>query len=190
MAKKASLDEHINAFRKEVQLLLRFYIAAKRILKFDNYHKIGRTYYVDLLVACKGIENDLVVRICKFEDTSKGVHSFPKALLTIPKVHPHYERIKIQIAEFGEFIKEIRDVRRHTELAHLKVNSQDNELGVKYDLLPAIKKIAEIVDLMNNNTIPYLWSDGRYEKYSLRKLLLESDEKLSGPPSNFIYVLR
>lgn len=185
MAKKASLVEHISAFKKEIKLLLRYYIAAKRILKFENYYEISRTYYVDLLVACKGIENDLVVRICKFEDTSKGVHSFQKAFLTLPKIHPHYEAIRVKIIEFGEFIKEIRDVRRHTELAHLKVDSQDNELGVKYDLLPAIKKIAEIVDLMNEAVIPYLWSDGKYEKYDLRKLLLESDERLSGPTNNF-----
>lgn len=185
MAKKAPLNMHIIAFKKEIILLLRFYISSKRILKFENFNKISRTEYVDLLIACKAIENDLVVRICKFDDTSKGVHSFKKAILELPKSHQHYKEIVAKVTEFSVFIKDIRDGRRHTELAHLSVGSQDNDFAVRYDLLPAIKKIAEVVDMMNESPIPYPWSDGRYEKYDLRKLLLETDEKLSGPPDNF-----
>lgn len=183
--KKISLTEHIKAFKKEIMLMLRFYISCKRILKFKNYHNISRTYYVDLLVACKAIENDLVVRICKFDDTSKGVYSFQKALVEIPKKHQHYMLIGDKVKEFSSFIKVIKDGRRHTELAHLKIGEQDNELHVRYDLLLPIQKIAEIVDLMNEIPIPYNWSDGRYEKYDLRKLLLESKERMSGPPNHF-----
>jgi hypothetical protein len=182
---KAPLADYIKAFKGEIILMLRFYISSKRILKFENFNTISRTYYVDLLVACKAIENDLVVRICKFVDTSKNVYSFQKAILQLPKNHKDYDLIILKIQEFGGFVAEIRDQRRHTELAHLKVGSKDNDLAVRLDLLPAIKKAAEIVDLMNNAAIPYFWSDGRYEKYDLRKLLLESNEKLSGPPDNF-----
>jgi hypothetical protein len=156
--KKAPLSDHIIAFKAEIMLMLRFYISCKRILKFENFQEIGRTYYVDLLVACKAIENDLVVRICKFEDTSKGVHSFQKALLELPKSHKYHKSILEKVKEFSLFIKRIRDERRHNELAHLKIGSQDNELAVKYDVLPAIQKIAGIVDLMNVTPIPYLWS--------------------------------
>ncbi len=183
--KKRPLSDYIIAFRQEIMLMLRLYISAKRILRFENFNEISRTYYVDLLVACKAVENDLVVRICKFVDTSKNVYSFDKAMLEIPKSHQHFNLISEKIKEFNLFISDIKDQRRHNELAHLKIDNQDNELGVKYDLLPAIKKIAEIVDLINESAIDYPWSDGRYEKYDLRKMLLESDEKLSGPPDNF-----
>ncbi len=109
------------------------------ILKFENFHEISRTYYVDLIVACKAIENDLVIRICVFVDTSKGVHSFQKAIIALPKSHEHYKAIVQKVEEFNLFIKQIKKERRHKELAHLKVGSQDNELDVTIDLLPAIK---------------------------------------------------
>ncbi len=38
---------------------------------------------------------------------------------------------------------------------------------------------------MNGTPISYLWSDGSYEKYNLRKVVLESAEKLAAPAGNF-----
>ncbi|RYX81159.1 hypothetical protein EON73_04975 [bacterium] len=82
-------------------------------------------------------------------------------------------------------IKDLKEQRRHKELAHLEIGQFDNDFEVKYDLLPAIKLIAEIIDLMNEAIINYPWSDGKYEKYDLRKEVLESTEKLKAPLSGF-----
>jgi hypothetical protein len=183
--KKTSLSHHIKALRNETKMLLRYYIAEKRILKFEYFNHIGRTDYVDLLVASKAIENDLIMRISKFDDRTRGVHSFHKAEAMIPDNHVDKKIISEKIREFSKFISGLRDERRHEKLAHLKIGKVDNEFDVRYDLAPAIRMIADIVDLMNGGQVEYLWSDGSMEKYDLRKIVLESKEKLTAPLSGF-----
>ncbi|HEY0769674.1 MAG TPA: hypothetical protein VGD31_05020 [Sphingobacteriaceae bacterium] len=186
MVKRTTFSQHITALKKEVQMLLRFYLALKRIVKFDNFHEISRSYYVDLLVACKAIENDILIRITKFNDTDKGVHSFHALVNEMSLSHPNYQSIIDKVTKFATLLRPFELTRRHTELAHLKIGEQDNELMVQYDFRIMIVLIAEIVDLAAQTKLPYLWSDGRYEKFDLRKEILESEERLSRPLGDFM----
>jgi hypothetical protein len=169
--KRTTLTSHIKAFKNEVLLLLRYYMAWDRIIKFDDIHRISRTEWADKMISLKCIENDLVVRISKFDDADAGVHSFPRALLELRASHPHNAEIINKIKEFQALIKDFKQKRRHETLAHLKIDSRDN-LKPMFDLLPSIKIIVEIVDLLDKKETGYYWSDGQFEKYNLRKELL------------------
>jgi len=170
--KRTTLTKHINAFRTEALTLLRFQLAFNRISKFENVQNISRSDFVDDLISLKAIENDLVIRICKFDDDTKGVHSFTKAVLEIPTTHSQKTEIERKVKQFRKQISKVKKERRHTKLAHLKIDSEDNEYEIQYNLTPAIKSIVDIIDLMNNANVSYNWSDGRYEKFDLRKEVL------------------
>ena len=60
-------------------------------------------------------------------------------------------------------------------MAHLKIGDEDNDYQVRYDFVPTIKLIVDIIDLMNQNKINYGWQDGRYEKFDLRKEVLKDE---------------
>jgi hypothetical protein len=170
--KRTILSNHIQAFQTEVLMLLRFQFAFNRISKFNNLNKISRSNFVDKLISLKAIENDLVIRICKFDDDTKGVHSFQKAIIEVATGNLKKNEIEIKFREFKELIKDIKHIRRHTKLAHLKIGNIDDEYEVKYNFIPAIRLIIEIVNLMNGESMSYTWSDGRYEKFDLRKEVL------------------
>ena len=170
MQMKTTLSNHIEAFREEALLILRFYIAYSRISKFEDFNLIGRTTFVDRIIALKAIENDLVIRICKFDDNRNGVHSFLKAKSEIPAGHKNIEAIKVETETFKNAINDLKK-RRHEKLAHLKIGEHDSEYEPKYDLLPPIKLIITIIDAINGEKVNYNWSDGRYEKYDLRNEL-------------------
>ncbi len=170
--KRTTLTKHIDAFRTEAMMLLRFQLAFNRISKFDDIQNISRSDFVDRLISLKTIENDLVIRVCKFVDDTRGVHSFTKAVLEITAVNPNKTEIEKKINQFKLLIDKIQKERRHTHLAHLKIDKEDDEYEVRYNLTPAIKSIVDIMDLMNNAKVNYSWSDGRYEKFDLRKEVL------------------
>lgn len=169
--KGATLTEHVDAFKREALLLLRYYIAWKRIIKFEDIKEISRIQLVDKMISLKCIENDLIVRISKFDDNDKRVHSFQRALLKMPSSHKDKAAITKKVKDFQTLIKKVKQ-RRHKVLAHLKVGSEDN-FEPTYDLLAAIKLLVEIIDLIAGQNIGYAWSDGRYEKYDLRKEVLD-----------------
>ena len=163
-----TLTNHLDAFRNEAMMLLRFQIAFLSISKFEDFQQMSRTAFVDRIIALKTIENDLVLRICKFDDHTKGVHSFNNLRLD---THQNSEGIREQILLFKRAIKDIKQKRRHEKLAHLKIGEIDDEYEPKFNLLPIIKMIVETIDLLNTSRINYLWSDGSQEKYDLRKQL-------------------
>lgn len=171
--KRTTLSSHVEAFKNEVLLLLRYYMAWDRIIKFEDIRSMSRTEWADKMISLKCIENDLVVRISKFDDSDAGVHSFPRALLELPSTHENQTEIVTKTKEFQEHIKDIKQKRRHEVLAHLKIGSRDN-FRLSQDLLPTIKLISEIVDLLAKKEVSYNWSDGRYEKYDLRRELLSN----------------
>jgi hypothetical protein len=136
LKKPITLADHISALRNEALMLLRYYIAFKRIVKFENFDNITRTEFVDQLVALKAIENDMVVRISKLDDRRKDVHSLPRALLALPSTHPHKLLIKNKVIAFSTLIRGIKTHRRHDQLAHLKLGEVDKEFKLQYDLAP------------------------------------------------------
>lgn len=170
--KRTTLTNHIKAFKDESLMLLRFQLASDRLLSIEKFKRGSRADMVDTLIAIKAIENDMLIRICKFDDDTKGVHSLKKALLEITALHKNYSEIKMKVSEFVKLIKEVKEIRRHTQLAHLKIGSSDRQYKPEYDFLPAIKMIVDIVDLMNEKKIEYRWNDGSFEKYDLRKEVL------------------
>ncbi len=170
--KRTTLANHINAFRTEAMMLLRFQFAFNRISKFDDFNKISRSDFVDRLISLKAIENDLLIRVCKFDDDTKGVHSFTKALKEVPATHPNKPEIEKRIKQFSKLIDKVKKQRRHTQLAHLKIGVEDNDYDVRYDFTTAIKSIVDIIDLMNKTNVSYLWSDGSQEKFDLRHRVL------------------
>lgn len=170
MPHRTTLTNHIDAFKAEALAFLRFQLAHKRILEFKDIRNISRVELADRIVALKAIENDLVIRICKFDDNTKGVHSFPKATRELPPSFINQSEVIKKVTEFGSLIKDFRR-RRHEKLAHLKIGELDNEYEPDRNLLPAIRLIVAIIDLMDNQKTDYLWSDGRYEKYDLRETL-------------------
>lgn len=154
-------------------MILRFQLAFNRISEFAELHKISRSDFVDKLIALKTIENDLLMRICKFDDDTKGVHSFSKALLEINSSHPNKTEIVEKIKNFRKNITPLKRNRRHTKLAHLKIGEIDNDYEVRYDFIPIIKLMVTITDLMNEKIVEYKWSDGRHEKFDLRIEILK-----------------
>lgn len=170
--KRTILSNHIQAFQTEALMLLRFQFAFNRISKFDNLNKISRSDFVDKLISLKAIENDLAIRICKFDDGSKGVHSFQKAIMSISTINSTKKEIEVKFKEFEKIIQDVKLIRRHTQLAHLKLGAIDDEYEIRYNFTPAIRLIIEIIDLMNGETVSYSWSDGSYEKFDLRKEVL------------------
>jgi hypothetical protein len=141
-----------------------------------------RIEYADRMISLKCIENDLVIRLSKFDDNDKRVHSFQRALLEIPKSNKEIEGIKQKYKSFKTLIKDIK-IRRHEVLAHLKIGEAD-EIDPCYDLKPAIKLVVEIIDLIAEAKISYKWSDGRYEKYDFRIAVLNENETVSNNPNN------
>jgi len=166
--KRTTLTNHIEAFKTEALMILRFQFALERISNFEDIRTVSRSHFVDRLISLKAIENDLVMRICKLDDTTKGVHSFRKALREINPVHPNKSEIEIRIKKFGKIIDDIKKKRRHTQLAHLKIGVEDNDYEIRYTFKPVIKMIVDITDLMNKSKIDYKWSDGKHEKFDLR----------------------
>ncbi len=167
------LEKHIEAFKTEALMMLRIQLAFDRISRLNDLKNISRSDFVDRLISLKTIENDLTIRICKFDDTTKGVHSFPKAKSELAPDHPYKSAITEKILEFSELISQLKKVRRNTKLAHLQVGSEDNEYEVKYNFTPAIKLIVQIIDLMSCARINYKWSDGQHEKFDLRHDVLK-----------------
>lgn len=170
--KRTSLTHHINAFKSEILMLLRFQFAFNRITKFSDIQKISRSDFVDKLISLKAIENDILIRVCKFDDNTKGVHSFTKALTEIPNTHPNKIEIKSKIKQFSKLIGPIKQKRRHQQLAHLKIGMEDNDYNIRYNFIPVIQLAVEIVDLMSEVKITYNWSDGRDEKVDLYQEVL------------------
>lgn len=149
-------------------MLLRFQLAFNRISKFHDIKQISRSDFVDRLIALKALENDMLIRICKFDDGTKGVHSFPKARIEIPDSHINKNAIYAAIEQFSRLISNVKHERRHTQLAHLRIGIEDNEYDARYDFTPAIKIIVDIIDLMNIDRISYKWKDGQHEQFDLR----------------------
>lgn len=154
-------------------MLLRFQLAFNRIIRFENFSsKMSRSDYVDQRISLKTIENDLLIRICKFDDDRKGVHSFKKAIAEIPNTHPHKIEINEKTKLFSKMIAGAKQKRRNEKLAHLKIGLEDNEYEIRYNLIPTIKLMIDIIDLMFEKKVSYQWSDGQYEKFDLRKEVL------------------
>jgi len=166
----ATLSDHVNAFKNESEMLLRYYLAWKRLQIFEDLNSISRTQMVDRIISIKCIENDLIIRISKLDDKDKKVHSFQRAILLLISTDDKINASK-KLEEFVNQIKEIKQKRRHEILAHLKVGNIDT-YEPYFDLLPAIKTIIELTDLIAGNKINYNYSDGSFEKYELRKELL------------------
>ncbi len=154
-------------------MLLRFQLAFNRILRFENLSQISRSDYVDQRLSLKAIENDLLIRICKFDDNRKGVYSFKKAIYEIQNTNPHKYEIDEKIKLFSRSIAKAKQERRNEQLAHLKIGVEDNDYEIRYNLTPIIKLIIDIIDLMFGKKVCYKWSDGRYEKFDLRKEVLQ-----------------
>lgn len=173
--KRTTLTNHVNAFRTEMLMILRFQLAFNRTLKFPNLQDLTRSDFVDRIIALKTIENDLLIRICKFDDDTKGVHSFPKALLEVNPTHPNKIEIVKMVKLFRQSITPLKRNRRHIKLAHLKIGEVDDDYELHYDFVPVIKIMVLIIDLMNEKRIEYNWSDGRYEKFDLRKEILKEE---------------
>lgn len=167
--KRTTISNHLDAFINEASMLLRFQFAMNRIAKLDN-NNITRSDYVDRLIALKAIENDMLIRICKFNDkeSKDGVHSFNVIINEIASLHPNKQILEEKITHFKSLIKPLIE-RRHTQLAHLKIGIKDNEYGIRFNFLVVIKLIIEIIDLLNQDIICYKWSDGSQEKFDLRE---------------------
>jgi hypothetical protein len=163
-----ALTDHLDAFRIEAMMLLRFQLAFLRIAKFKDFHQMSRTELIDRVISLKTIENDLVIRICKFDDHNQKAYSFNNLSL---ESHENRDQIERQVSEFKNCIREIKQKRRHEKLAHLKIGEIDNEYEPKFNLLPIIKIIITTIDLLNNSVVSYQWSDGSQEKYELRSTL-------------------
>lgn len=172
--KRTTMTNHVKAFKREAMHLLRFQLASQRISLFYNIKEISRSEFADQLIALKAIENDMVIRVCKFDDNTKGVHSFIKAVHEIPISNPDKVLIEQKTKQFGALIKDLKQNRRNEQLAHLKINSTDGQYVPHYHVLPAINLVIEIIDLMAGSKISYLWKDGQYEEIDLRAEVLKS----------------
>lgn len=165
-------QKHIAAFESEAKMLLRFQLASNRIFNLDDTNKISRSDFVDRIISLKAIENDILIRICKFDDKRKNTHSFHNALKTIDKKYPNRKKLIREINMFSALINEIKQKRRHEQLAHLSFGQIDNQYHPKYNFIETIKLIIEIIDIMSQKRINYLWKDGSYEKLDLRNEIL------------------
>jgi len=174
--KRTTLTNHIEAFKTEALMLLRFQLAFNRIRNFEDIKTISRSDFVDKLISLKSIENDILFRVCKFDDVQKdGLHSFQNAKREIKETHPNRSEIFEKIEHFRKSISDIKENRRHIQLAHLKIGEEDNQYDLRYDFSSFIKLIVKIIDLMNVSEINYEWSDGKYEKFDLRKEILNNN---------------
>lgn len=170
--KRTTFSNHINALSSEVLLILRFQLAYNRISEFKNIKQIGRSDFVDKLISLKAIENDLTIRLCKFNDNRKDVHSFKNAIKEMPNNHHNKTEISKKNKLLSSLTEELIKNRRNTKLAHLKIGEIDGEYDLKYNFIPIISLIVEIIDLMAETEKKYLWKDGSYEKFDLRKIIL------------------
>lgn len=165
------LKIHVDAFCIEAQMLLRFQLAFNRLAKLNFINSISRSELVDILIALKTIENDLVIRVCKFDDKRKDTHNFSVALRLVKDSHPYKSELRKKIRDFQFHINELKTKRRHEQLAHLKKGKKDDDFEPRYNLKPAIKMILEIIDLMAIQKQNYYWKDGSFEKYNLKEVV-------------------
>lgn len=171
---KVVLDKHIKAFKSEIGMLLRFQLAFERISELRHINNITRTDFVDIILSLKALENNTLIRLCKFDDKRKDVHSFHNYLKILPKEDLNYRLITIKVKLFSISIKELKEIRRNDLVAHLKIGKLDNDYTPKYDFIKIIKLVVAIFDLIKKEKVKYLWKDGSLEKFEMRNLLFDT----------------
>ena len=172
---KATLAEHILALKNEAFMLMRFYMAFDRISGPVDLTQKSRAYFVDRLISLKALENDMIIRICKFGDKRNDTHSFNNAFKEIQKTHPERSVIKSKIDTFLNAITQVQKERRHEQLAHLAIGQFDASFEPCYEFRSVVRLIVEIIDLMNGSRINYSWKDGSFELYDLRTEVIKED---------------
>jgi hypothetical protein len=173
---KSDITNHLGALQGECLMLLRFQLAFNRIVESLNPASGSRSEFVDKLISLKALENDMVIRLCKFDDKRRDVHSFHN-LKKCLRGHTNEVEINRQINMFSYAISEVKQLRRNDRLAHLNKGKIDQEYDVRLNVTPAIFNAVNILDLVSEKKCSYNWSDGRYEKYDLRKEVFEKTFK-------------
>jgi len=148
----ALADKHIVAFKSEIGMLLRFQLAYERISNFRILDKISRTEFVDTYLSLKALENNTLIRLCKFDDKRKDVHSFHNYLKILSKEDPNYKAISNKVTIFSTSIKDLKELGRNDQIAHLKIGKLDNDYETKYEFKPIIKSLElQTKDLLKKN---------------------------------------
>jgi hypothetical protein len=161
-----NLQMLLDSLRNEIQMLLRFQLAYDRIFKFDEIQKISRSEFVDRIIALKAIENDLLIRICKFADTNSRSIGLKK-IETFIAEHKDKDAILKKFEIFRKSIHDLKLIRRNKQLAHLDIGQEDNDYQPRYDFRPIIKHLVETINLISEKEINYIWKDGSVEVFNL-----------------------
>jgi AAA15 family ATPase/GTPase len=142
----------------------------------ENLQQMSRQEFVDKLILHNTLNNDLVVRLNKFVDKSKGSHSLFQAIKELEKtprakLNPKLKEIEQELSEFvkNEFQK-VKN-KRDKALAHLEKGTKLvwDEPTVIYD---SVKKLLGIMDNLSTKKINYHWKYGSHEgKIDLRQKL-------------------
>ena len=170
-AKRDTYSNHLKALKDEGLKILRHYAAWKRMLQFGDLDNINRIQFADKLIAITCIENDLIIRLSKLTDTRTGVHSLERLKIEVPKNLDNSEEIIKGIDDCCELINIIKKKVRHQTLGHLKIGMEDDRYIPEYDLGKVIKVLIDLIDLLNNEKVNYIWQDGSQEKYNLRDFI-------------------
>jgi len=174
---KTSLQSLIDSLSSEVQMLLRFQLAYDRIFKFPDLQKISRSDFVDRIIALKAIENDILIRICKFDDKDSRSIGFKK-IQNYLNYHKDKSVILKRIQIFSNSIDDLKKTRRNKQLAHLDIGHKDNDYEPRYDFRPIINHIVITLNLISQTERKYIWKDGSMELFDL------VDEVLIKPTKN------
>ncbi|RDY59720.1 hypothetical protein [Flagellimonas nanhaiensis] len=163
--------QHLDALQQETLMILRYYFALLRLFRKKDFDKISRSHFVDRIISMKALENDLVIRISKFDDKNKKTHSLHNLVKELNS-HKDIFEIKSKLIEFTTGLRPLKTQRRHKQLAHLESGKEDNDYMIRYNLLPHVKRIVNLLDLITGKTVTYVWKDGSHEKFDLRNEIL------------------
>jgi hypothetical protein len=169
---KNSLESIVKSLSSEIQMLLRFQLAYDRIILFKDLENITRSDFVDRLIALKAIENDILIRICKFDDINKDSVSFRKIEPLILE-HKSKDIIIKNFEIFKSKIHELKKIRRNKQLAHLDYGYEDNDYQIKYDFRSILELLVKTVDIISEKEQIYIWKDGSNEKFNLVEEVLK-----------------
>ncbi len=119
------------------------------------------------------LENDLIMRLCRFDDDDRTNHSLREALRSIRNTISIQELTAIEkrIKEYRQLINPLKTKSRNYFLAHMSKNANaihDPRGGLE----KPVEEIVNIIDMITGDSVRYILSVGTQEnQIDLRKKL-------------------
>jgi len=169
-------SEEIEAVRKECLDLL---IVLYSYIQSSNTYNPSKGTRFDMhrwWVSLRVFENDIIMRLCRLDDTRKSCHSLREALKSVRNEIPQdqLKAIDCKLKDYRSLINPLKTKARNYYLAHLSKQASapyDPEGGLE----KPVEAVVNLVDAIVGSPVNYYLSVGSQEK------MLNLKDELSKP---------